>query len=412
MSNRPLIIVFAAAAGLACGWFGGRSGGEEGATKSVSTGPAGTRQGHGTTSSSDPPTRHDFASYVRDFQMPGEKEEAITAVERMSSSELRTLLLAAPPVEWAHHMNAEAYLQSVATNAAAVELLRREGIAAIDWSDGTNNKATRFALLVALNAADPRAGYERMKLYNMKYGGEFSWAFSSAAINAAALRGVDEVLEVQKLWDSSSLENIPAFAPDFDYGGYLAKADMSRASEAAPILTAWAAADPDATAKAMEAKLRARDWNWRELLGAALMGRATMAGEDEAARWICDLLPAVAPDQRNRAVKDLLRDISGPRAAALMKHLPTDEDRITLTGTLLQNYGYGNEYIAVAGLSAMDSEPLRVRAIAHSVKNFPPGLWKTPEARTANEAKLDAMMEKLGMSAAAKAVVRAAIPGP
>lgn len=408
MNSRIIPSLIAATAGLALGWLAGRGGAGEQSTPVAANGHASAKARTLSSESAEKAPPRSFAAYVQRVANPVEEEEAIAAAARMSTGELQTLLLAMPEFQW-NEPSAEYHLQKVAAKAAADELVRREGVAAVDWSVSTNDKEARFLVLMALAAVDPRATHERMLPFNMAYSGYLGSSFGYEALKAAALRGAADVQAVQDLWkDGGSLDQIHSYARDFDFAAYFDK-NQEYSGPDAP-MTAWAAADPEAAAKSIEKHIHDRP-RWSNLLGAALEGRATMVSEAEAAPWACELLQKI-PDGhlREEALHSLARDPSNARVEALIQHLPTDRDRLDYIQALFNNDMSGRGTRILAGLQAIDSEAVRVEALIGMNKLRSQGAWTNPEFRTAHIAKIEGMMEKLALSPAAREQWRASIP--
>ena len=406
--NRHLALsLLSAAAGIAAGWLAGAS--------MPSTNKASTQPNAGKvrvsdrvrTATSDAAVPLDFTSYVKRVAKPAEKEEAEQAAARMSNAELREMLLQLPEIDWEAGVSKRDYALYRAGEALAAELFRREGMAAIEWVAATGKKPAYAALLKALCAADPKAAKDPLFTYNTTFSHSRSysgWEFPNAGVHAAALRGAADLLEAQKLWDSSGLEYIPAFAPDFDFAEFYAKVDQSRL----PItpLVAWVGRDPEAAAAAIAQGLK-NGQGWESALGKVVESRALMAGEAEAARWVAPLIQAASGHTRDMALSSLAQDTSSARAAALIPALPEDRDRIQLVlGAIRGDFNGGTTSVRV--LQALPSEELQVQALTEALSGRDQRSWlRTRQGRLDY---LDKIAPKLGLSAAAKQRLLAAIP--
>ena len=408
MPSRPLVLILTALAGLSLGWLLGRGGaGEYQASAAQANASSPSSKRSLSTSASDDTPRHNFAVFRSRVAHPAAEEEATAAIERMSSAELRTLLLEAPLIQWLEP-SAEYHLQKLIANAAAKELVRREGSAAVDWSVSTGRKETRFVILLAFSALDPAAALPRVRDFNALFNSPstgLGGSFDARARAAAALRSADDLLEVQKLFDNYTTDNIYEIAPDFDFATYFAK--CPKPGEAGSLMESWAAADPDAAAKLVETQLN-HGFPRDSLLTSAYRGYATLHGEDEAARWASAMFSRLPSNTRGEAIKGLCNDLSEARAAAIVKHLPEDHDRVEFAANALLIGHY--ERNAIAALQAMDHEVLRVKALTRGIKNASPHTWANPANRAAYIARIEGMMDQLAISPAAREQWRAAIP--
>jgi len=412
--RRHFPVILAALAGLALGRLLGLGEAREshaGTEAGMSVQADGSRaRGSGSPAIGTKPRRN-FAAYLGRVGIPMEQAEATASAGRMSAGELRGILLAAPAGISGKRRSAEEHLHFLAVMAAGRELFRREGPAAVDWSDGSGSKEARVALLAALCAADPAAASGRIESFRQAYGSDWSaiGIFTTAAMEAAALRGPDEVMAVQKIWDTPNPAYID-FAPGFDFGGYLGKAMIASDTQrrTSPMAEAWAAANPDAVLKDLPVLVRGNP-EAASMFRDAFAGHATMTNEAEAARWGCKLLLALPEAARGTAIESIADsyDLSASRAAEFVKALPSDEGRLHFAGHALWRSGFGNSAESAAALGAMDSEDLRVKTLVGVLKREDlPG----SSPRREQLANLEKLMTAAGISAEGMAEVRAAIP--
>jgi hypothetical protein len=346
----------------------------------------------------------DFTSYVKRVAKPPEMESAKEAAARMSKDELREFLLVVPDVDW-RSITRRDFLLYRAGNEVGAELLRREGTAALDWSFATGNKAACAALLRAVYAADPKSAGKYTVTFFTTFESDLGWDFVGTGVNAAAMRGVNDLVEALKLWEGSGgTDSIRAFAPGFDFAAFFAKCEPGRVPTTA--LVAWVGQDPDAAGAAIARGLReGQEWNDADT---ALQSRALLVGETEAARWLAPIIDAASGESRSMAVRALANDITPARAAALVAELPTDRDRIDLFlgGSARDFDGSG---VSLKILRAFPSEDLRLRALSdlYSGKGRVPHSLRTREARLDH---LEKVAAKIGLSEATKRQLLSVIP--
>ncbi len=408
MNRRLTFPILSALAGIAAGWLAGKGVPVRDAAPAKPESPmaasrSAERQRSTSTKESSMPLN--FASYVKRVAKPAEKAEAEEAAARMSNGELREMLLKLPEISWEKgQISKRDFVLYQAGDALGAELFRREGIPALDWVASTGKKEAFAALLKALCAADPAASKKYTITYHTAFPGGTGWEYAAAGVHAAALRGPAELLEVQKLWDGTGFDNIPDFAPDFDFAAFLAKAEPGRIP-AGP-LVAWVGRDPEAAGAAIARGLK-DGAEWDNVLGKALESRALLAGEEEAARWIAPLIAGSSGYNREMAVSNLAQDISAARAAALVPALPEDRDRIQLALAAMRN-DYNGKRNSLQILQALPSEELRVQALTEALAKKDPRMRMS--SRESRVAYLEKIAPKLGLSEAARQRVQAAIP--
>jgi hypothetical protein len=324
--RRHLIPTFTVIAGLALGWLaapGERKAGTEETTllpDPSSAALVGQRRGHDA-ASPDSPEGHDFASYAGRVAHPAEQIDAEQAATRMSSGELREVLLTAP--ERSNLVpSPEDKLRQIALDAAATELLLREGKTAISWSEKSGSKATRVSLLKAFLAADPREAKESLQAFYSDYGGDLSFIFEKAAFNAATLRSAAALREAQEAFGDRIPKDLTDFAKDFDFAGYFAV--TANPYQIPPeLITTWFARDPKGATAGLADAMRTNPAMGNSFR-AALEARTTLGGEDEAMR---SLLPVVAaaPEQARLWAFTSLLPLDDARRESLLAKLPDND---------------------------------------------------------------------------------------
>ena len=405
MNPRLALPILSAMAGIAAGWLAGASIPRKTLDSSKPDADGGLAPSrHRSTGTVDPALPLDFASYVKRVAKPAEKEEAEQAAARMSNDELREVLLGLPIFNWEAGVSKEDFALYRASEAIAAELLRREGPAVLDWVATTGKQSAFAALLQACCVTEGKPPQNHLITYHTTFkdrGG--GWQFHTAATNAAALRGASDLLEVQKLWQSSGSDNVSAFAADFDFAAYFAKAGFNW-TPADPLI-AWVGKDPEAAGAALARGLR-EGHEWGSVVGKAVESRALLAGEEEAARWVAPMIAGASGENRDWALSSLAQDLSAARATALMSALTEDRDRIALVlGTIRGDY---NGTHSVRALRALPSEELQVQALTEAMS----GKDRRSQLRS-RESRLNYLNKvtpKLGLSEAARQRVMAAVP--
>ncbi|WP_367871552.1 hypothetical protein [Luteolibacter sp. Populi] len=406
MRRHLLPSILAAAAGLAAGWLVAHAPSSSTAESGPASGKSVTAPARHRTDGPEAPPARDFTSYAKRAARPLEQEEAEAAAARMSTGELREVLLAAPDIVWGR-CTPEDYLLHIAADAAAAELFRREGVVSIEWAEGAGKKAANAALLKAGCAADPAAAKPHMQFFAETYGYELGWSFAGAALNAAALRNVNDLLQVEKLWSGGGFDYVPGFAADFDFPTYLARTGEPRMKETA--LAAWAARDPDAALAAFREGI-AKDQHWTDAAWKIFNSRATLTSEEEAARWLCPALTGAPDPARSMAIANLGSDLAPSRVAALMENLPEDRDRLSLAlGAMRSDMSGGKSSLAT--LQALPGEELKVQALAKACsggRDSP--YWLRSGSAEDRRARLVPLMDQLQISEAGRQRLLSAIP--
>lgn len=397
-------------AGIALGWLASASRGE-GGDSNKNSGDGGTASGRdrrhqgGGTGEAGP--RHDFASYLKRIERWTTHPVALEAVARMSREELQAILQEIPEPDLRAKFSWDDFMRGKVQTSAAAELLRRDGVAAIDWAQAGGHRGAWAKLLQALAATDPAAAKEREAAY---YAGAIrpSIWLGQSAVTGAATRSAAEAIDCLKLWKDVSFENIIEYAPGFDFGAVVAHLAATKdphefGSMAKHLFGAWAAADPDAAAAAMlrgvqdPGEIQFREWS--ETFGPALEGRAALVGEDSAAEWLAGILKQIPESRREGALNELTdRYLSTARAQGLIAHLE-DKDRIAFAVVSEDTWGSMADHApAVRVIQAMPSDELKMQAL-QAIAQRTVG-QRRPENRAMNLKALESLMVKLDLSEA------------
>jgi hypothetical protein len=265
-------------------------------------------------------------------------------------------------------------------------------------------------VLAAFSAIDPAAAQPRVREFNRRFNDPstgLGFTFSAAARDAAALRGAEELLEAQQIFDSYDAGYLYELAPDFDFATYFAKCPKPREAEA--LMKSWAAADPDAAFKAVAARFKTASPD-DSLIGQAVSGCATLHGEPEAAKRASALLADLSPEHREFALRSFTRDVSPSRASAIVKALPNETDRTTFIQQVMAIGHRADGDATLAAFQALETEELQVRTLVEIVKSTPPQVRENPNSWTYQTKRIEGLMEKLGISEAGRERWRATLP--
>ena len=215
--------------------------------------------------------------------------------------------------------------------AAARELYRRDGVAAVESAE--KNKASMrvlSALIKELCRVNPELAGPYRKRFFERFGVVMGTDFALAEMSGAAARSADEFLTVEKNYSGYPLDG--EYADDFDFRRYVSASKSSTGIVSA--MQYWSASDPDAAAESL-LKGDGSEADGGQFLG-ALNGRAAMAGEDAAAKWIVGTLAQQNEQGRSWAVRGFATaDPSLERVEALLKHLPDEKSRIGFAAALV-----------------------------------------------------------------------------
>jgi hypothetical protein len=276
----------------------------------------------------------------------GVPDEMVASIERSSSQEIRTGMVALAAMirdDEAFWVN---FKLRRTLRAMAGELIRREGSGAFDWGVATGSRPIMSAVGWALGLAEPKNASKYAQLRDLSFL-EVNMTLSYGACKGAAMIGAEELLQTERSDSPSDIE----FAEDFDFGRYLQSATRLQSSAAA--FAAWAARDPEGAAKALAEGIGSQEPLRNTQFASAFKGRAAMVGEQEAAAWISPLLKDdERPEIRKWQVENLVeRGMPGSRIHALLDHLPTERDRVVFATKALKVIGFS------PGISAITENP-------------------------------------------------------
>ncbi len=392
------------AAGMLCGWLAGHADeGSAGVGKGIAA--AGTEHRQHAAGKGEPALRRDFASYLRRVELKGVHEEPDQAVARMSREELQAMLAGLAQPDYGNGPSSkEDHLMADVRAAAATELLRRDGAAAIDWAQAGDHRGAWALLLVAQARVDPVAASLGYTAYEAG-GSRMGLPLGFIAMKAAAGRSAADVIACLGQWENEDFRYVPRYAPDFDYGAVVKAVEVIKpgrgfGDRVKDLVGAWAAADPEAAGAAMVRGMKDPTHDWSGTFGGALDARAALIGEDAAGKWIAGLLGQVEGSRRDEAAESVAdHEISTARAAALMAHLD-ERDGIALT-VRLEKYPYvqTGQRPTLRLLQAMPTEERRISALQAIAERTVRG--SHPALRAGALKDLESLMDQLQLPEAA-----------
>lgn len=244
--------------------------------------------------------------------------------------------------------------------ALSAELFRREGDESVRWAEGTGDELLMLCVLSEMARVDFPAAESWISGYLKKYQSPTNQIFD-AALQGAASRSAIELLALEKAGytDSRTLD----YADDFDFHAYLA--NTTSHFDLVSAIRYWSAKDPDAVEKALLDGLRGRGDGEYTIFSEAYQGRAAMAGETEAARWIWPVLRKLTSAESAK-VYPRMWSTDADRNLALWENASDDSERAALLS--FSFHDFQNE-AAVEWLNRLGSEQLRADTIARWIEN-------------------------------------------
>jgi hypothetical protein len=281
-----------------------------------------------------------------------------------------------------------------AMHAAARELYRREGKAALEWgsSQGEQGKPSIFKKLVMAALEDsPQLAKPWVDIYQQKYAMIGEDPFREAAFRAASAKGVDAVLEARRVLGVGNGQQFVhgPLPDDFDFKRLLAEAPGAMGSYGAvgfeSAVELWAGRDPDSAWKALMEIGGENPQVASRYLNSIFNGMSQTVGEDAAVKWMAgrlDDLPANLREQALFATMDS-HDLRYQVVDKVLDGLPTDQDRVALAmGTVTPFSGDGPLDI----LRHLGSTSLQTDALVGAAKCFSQ-MASNPENQAARDVK-------------------------
>lgn len=407
--NRPLATLFAGTAGLLLGWAGARqvtvnASPEEPITSTREASSSSPAPSSNNTSKITP--GHDFAKLrrlMRDWNfLP---EGALQSIERMSADELHGLLTG----PWPDDIGNDSLVRMATREAAARELFRRDAEGSFQWAEGLgeSDRETLLQLVRIAAMEDPR--FAKPWVDKLK-GTQFDlWASSMAkiAVEGAISRGADAVLEVEEIFG-----NVPGFTASLDefdsHFDFVKLVEKSKQRDfRLQVLKAWASVNREAAFEKAAAQLREKGPEAQALPGIIYSGVASTSGEAAAAEWFAGKLDELPQDLRGRIVGTLSgsETPSEARVEAVMKMLPTQEDRIQFIAGNYSAFTPGGPILNA--LKMLDSQDEQVQALVTAAGRYSWLVANNPEQGKMAVDRLEETMDALAIPEEKRTQIRA-----
>lgn len=221
-----------------------------------------------------------------------------------------------------------------AIKAAARELCRRDGLAAVEWVEKKSSSMhLSNAMIAEFTRENPQMGKGLWEGHFRRFGNSRGWDFMNAAMEGAASRSAGDLLAVERDLNSSNSQAVKGFSENFDFKEYLSKTQSIGNVDSA--FESWAAADPDAAAEGLSGGLGANA-DGGQFYG-AFKGRAAMVGEDAAAEWILDRMDGLESEKRKEVMRWLTsKDTPGERVQAFINRLPDEKEKLEFAVEVVQ----------------------------------------------------------------------------
>lgn len=339
------------------------------AARPPAKGPAGQGGGQSDRTAGDgaPRTLEELEKHLR---KKGVGPDIASHMERLSVEEIRSLMEALLMASVAEPENL--VIHHTAIRAAARELYRREGTAALEWGRALAEQGNAFLfekLVMAAVEDSPELAKPWVDLYQKKHGLFGGNPFREVAFRAAGKKGVDAVLEARKaLGDGAGDPLVYGPLPDdFDFNRLLTEV-RDTTGLAAP-LKLWAGKDPDAAWQALKEMDSGDPESAARYLHSLFDGMSQTVGEDAAVKWMAARLGELPGDLREKALFSLMNthDLRYQVVNGVMDGLPNDADRVALVmGTITPFNGDGPLDI----LRHLGNSSLQTDALVGAAKSF------------------------------------------
>lgn len=373
-----------AAIGLALGFYASRQADvmTEGRSRSTRD-PSGMRVIHDTRRTSEPaktpsrPSGHDLVTLRNQLDLIKKGGLAnIRQVERMSRNEIQRYLeeMEKDPDGSHYDDSPEGMKRRDAMLAATSELVRREGVAALEWAAGKWPKdfqspspffiTTSGYMVLALNEQSPeeaKAWFIRLTDYdggNLTLGLAGNQALAESVESLDNLKRIhgDKVLHQAFPWSRSR--------PDLDYPRLLR--EYPSVAQQSGIMVAASAKNPD---EAWEATHAIVDFELQtKIIQDFISGlRRRMKGDEEAFSWLASKVHTLPVATRTAVIGDLVQqfekdDVLSP---LLMGALQNDDERIIAASLHISPGKITKESVKLLGL--LESPDLQASAILMSI---------------------------------------------
>jgi len=258
-------------------------------------------------------------------------------LERLSAGQLRDLI-----TELATRSGSGGNAAPDLMNLAAMELYKREGLAAADWITGTIPEgAARRSLLGAVISQAAREHPESAKPWINKleadYGRDAIRAPIFNAVQGATARGAEDLIKLVDLFGKNHLSGIILpigdCRADFDFGtlysGVVGKVNLRTTVET------WATRDTDAAWQAVRNDLQTRGKPAAQYFESIMLGLISKEGDAAAMAWGVNALKELPQDQRELCLSGLYTRYSTPQSISAAARSLDPEAREQFASSLI-----------------------------------------------------------------------------
>ena len=359
----------------------------------------------------DGPARHDFAA-LRKWQLdrgPGNSGWQVQ-LERLDKGELRALLT--------DSVSDAPTSDGGIMTAAAKELFRREGMAALDWGKSLppdQRKTVMYFLLAAAVAEDPAQAKPWITEFREEIGSSNADSLIHKAIIGATSRGAEDLIKLKELYgDQIRSISFPqgALPEDFDFHRFFTGLPPSGNAGTLEAFQYWVAKDKEAAWSGFKELLDAQTKGSMTYFSSLFTGAAAVEGEAKAAEWLIPKLAGLSATDREKALSSFgfNGQVSVETVQALMPILTSDEDRRAFA--LRAMNPYGNPAATIATLKGLPTEELRAEVLIANLQRS--GIGKSPPTPQSQKTIdfFESAMEGAGLPPETRQRVRDSIKPP
>lgn len=359
---------------------------------------------------------HDLATLRRwCLTQPIIGEEIMGQLERMDASALRQLMEDFAASQKGMVIDGGSLSWRVMA-AAATELYRREGAAALKWVEGLEPNRENQSLLLWVRRAAAMESPELAKAWidaarkqDEMSGGELMWA----VVKGAASRGAEDLVKLKELFGNDLDLRVTdvEIPPNFNFKLLFESFPKSRGA-LSEWMSQWSARDPEGAWEHIRASLSEADgksgrWSESYQVAQYFSGRATGGNEREALRDLVARSQDLPQELRQACYTAL------PASASFaLSEIPDKADRVAVVSTAIEPRGSVEG--ALASLRALGEEELQVEAINKMVERYQsilrrrdPGEKPSYQSQQSLQARqhFEGMMEGLELSPAGRGKV-------
>jgi hypothetical protein len=311
--------------------------------------------------------KRDFATLVRKSpQILSKLSPVNRELERMNAGELKALMRELA-ISLKRELPAEEGQAAYSVQqAAAAELWRREGPAALEWAAGIaageGKNGILSAILSEVTRDLPEIGKQWIERYRGEFGDEWAREFANCAIAGANGRGVDDVLKVMELF-KDDMRGVPlnqgTYAEDFDFHRLVTS--LPPGYNLTETVKYWAARDKEAAWEGVREVMTTSGPGGGVYFASLFRGIVTLEGDEKAAAWTMTKLGEIPAGSREKAIRSLaMYRLPNESASALIQAMPGENDRVYLVSELAQP---SRAAAALGALQALGLEKLQAQAL-------------------------------------------------